>query len=240
MDRVARSLRFPLDQQETLEQITWAAATTVPGIDYVSLSVTGRDGTIKTLAPTDAVAVRADELQYKLGEGPCLAAVLAEPMVQVDDLGTDLRWPLYGPQATELGLRSQLAFQFRAAPNVRGGVNLYSDRPHSVGPDARQLGMLFASLAAAALGWSRRDEAMNEALQTRSGIGQAIGIVMERYTLDSDRAFSFLVRTSQTGNVKLRDVAAGIVADATTKAAGLVTKSLEPAIPGRLDRQPTL
>jgi AmiR/NasT family two-component response regulator len=78
--------------------------------------------------------------------------------------------------------------------------------------------MLFANLAAAALGWSRQDQTLNAALHSRSLIGQAIGIVMERYRLDSNRAFGFLVRTSQTGNLKLRDVAAGIVADVNAKA----------------------
>jgi hypothetical protein len=219
MDQVAISLRFPMHIEETLEVITVGAVESVPGIEHASISLTGKDGRIKTLAPTDRLAVRADELQYELGEGPCLDAVLDEPVVQVDDIGTDLRWPAYGPRAAkELGVGSQLAFQFRAEPHARGGLNLYSNQPNSITAETRQIGVLFANLAAVALGWSRQDQTLTEALGSRNVIGQAIGVVMERYSLDPDRAFGFLVRTSQTGNIKLRDVAAGVVDDAIKKA----------------------
>ncbi|ADB30556.1 hypothetical protein Kfla_1455 [Kribbella flavida DSM 17836] len=67
------------------------------GLTWVaSISITGKDGRIQTLAPTDEVARRGDALQYELGEGPCLDVVFEEPVVQVDDVGTDLRWPRYG------------------------------------------------------------------------------------------------------------------------------------------------
>ncbi|WP_433005678.1 GAF and ANTAR domain-containing protein [Kribbella sp. CA-294648] len=219
MDRVALSLRYPMDVEETLQGITAAVVVATSGVDHASISVTSSDGKIQTLAPTDDVAVRCDELQYELGEGPCLEAVLEEHVVQVDDVSSDLRWPMYGPRAAgELGIGSQLAFQFAAEPHVRGGFNLYSEQPHSIGIEDRQLAMLFASLAAAALGWSRQDDTLNKALETRNGIGQAVGIVMERYQLDPERAFAFLVRTSQAGNIKLHDVAAGVVADVVAKA----------------------
>ncbi|WP_433018966.1 GAF and ANTAR domain-containing protein [Kribbella sp. CA-294648] len=219
MDRVALSLRYPMDVEETLQGITAAVVVATSGVDHASISVTSSDGKIQTLAPTDDVAVRCDELQYELGEGPCLEAVLEEHVVQVDDVSSDLRWPMYGPRAAgELGIGSQLAFQFAAEPHVRGGFNLYSEQPHSIGIEDRQLAMLFANLAAAALGWSRQDDTLNKALETRNGIGQAVGIVMERYQLDPERAFAFLVRTSQAGNIKLHDVAAGVVADVVAKA----------------------
>jgi transcriptional regulator with GAF, ATPase, and Fis domain len=219
MDQTAAALRYPIDLEETLAIITASAIEAVPEIDHASISITGKDGLIQTLAPTDLVAVRADELQYELGEGPCLEAVLDEPVVQADDISSDLRWPQYGPRvAKQLGIGSQLAFQFRADPHVRGGFNLYSEQPHQITMETRQLAALFANMAAVALGWTRQEETLNEALVTRNLIGQAVGIVVERYKLDSDRAFSFLVRMSQSSNVKLRDVAAGIVADANSKA----------------------
>jgi transcriptional regulator with GAF, ATPase, and Fis domain len=219
MDQTAAALRYPIDLEDTLATITASVIEAVPGIDHASISITGKDGLIQTLAPTDMVAVRADELQYELGEGPCLKAVLEEPVVQVDDIASDLRWPQYGPRAAkQFGLGSQLAFQFRADPHVRGGFNLYSEEAHQITMETRQLAALFANMAAVALGWTRQEETLNDALVTRNLIGQAVGIVIERYKIDSDRAFSFLVRTSQTGNVKLRDVAAGIVKDADDRA----------------------
>ena len=96
-------------------------------------------------------------------------------------------------------------------PHVRGALNLYALETRAIDRDAIHLGGMFAAQIAVAMGWARQDETLNEALATRNVIGQAVGIVMERYHLDSDRAFAFLVRLSQTRNVKLRIVADGIV-----------------------------
>ncbi|MEU4195465.1 GAF and ANTAR domain-containing protein [Kribbella sp. NPDC026611] len=214
VNEVAATLLVPIDLLVTLGRITRSAAETIPGIEYASISVTSKDGRIETLAPTDLVAVQADELQYELCEGPCYAAVTGVPVVQVDDLASDLRWPEYGPRAAAaFGLGSQLAFQFHAEPHARGALNLYATRAHEIDTDTRQLGAMFARLVAVALGWARHDENLSEALHSRQVIGQAVGIVMERYRLDPDRAFAFLVRVSQTANVKLREVAAGVIAD---------------------------
>jgi hypothetical protein len=217
VDEVAASLQLPMDLAATLSRITRSAAEAIPGIDYASISVTTKAGRIQTLAPTDPVANEADELQYELRQGPCYDAVAGVPVVQVDDLASDCRWPDYGPKAASaFGVGSQLAFQFCAHPHARGALNLYSSHPHHIDADTRQLGAMFARLVAIALGWARHDESLSDALVTRQQIGQAVGIVMERYQLDADRAFSFLVRVSQTGNVKLREVAAGIIADSIT------------------------
>lgn len=219
MNSVAETLRYPIELVDSLERITGGAAETIPGVDHASISVTTKAGRIQTLAPTDPVAVSADALQYDLSEGPCLDAAVDEPLVQVEDLATDLRWPSYGPKAAaDLDLRSQVAFQFRAEPHTRGALNLYSHQPHQIGAEARELGALFALLAAIALGWARQDETIVSAITNREQIGQAIGIVMERYRLGPDRAFAFLARTSQTGNVKLYDVAAAVIADTIRRA----------------------
>ncbi|WP_433167381.1 GAF and ANTAR domain-containing protein [Kribbella sp. CA-247076] len=211
---VAASLPPPIDVDEALRRITASAVETIPGVAYASLSVTSKGGKIRTLAPTDAVAVQADDLQYELRQGPCYEAVTGAPIVQVDDLAGDLRWPQYGPKvAVALGLRAQLAFQFRAEPHARGALNLYAVDARELTIETRQLGALFAHLASVALGWSRQDQSLHEALTTRETVGQAVGILMERYKIDANRAFSYLVRASQTTNVKVREVAAGIIAD---------------------------
>ncbi|MFC0624021.1 GAF and ANTAR domain-containing protein [Kribbella deserti] len=215
---VAEALKLPLDLDEALRQITMSAVDSIDGIEYASISVTARGGAIETLAPTDSIATKADELQYELGEGPSLDAAITEPVVQVDDLAADPRWPRYGPQAADLGLSSQLAYHFRAEPHARGALNLYGVEPHVIDAEARLLSEMFAELVAVAMGWSRQQGTMNAALQSHQIIGQAVGILIERYRLDSTRAFAFLVRTSQTGNTKLRTVAEGIVADAIRQA----------------------
>lgn len=153
MDHTAAALRYPINLEETLATITASAIEAVPGIDHASISITGKDGLIQTLAPTDMVAVRADERQYELGEGPRLEAALEEPVLQADDIANDLRWPQYGPRAAkQFGIGSQLAFQFRAELHPRGGFNLYSDQAQQITMETRQLAALFANMPAVALG----------------------------------------------------------------------------------------
>ncbi|MEU4602909.1 GAF and ANTAR domain-containing protein [Kribbella sp. NPDC023972] len=218
MTTVADSLRVPVDVDQTRALITASVVDTIPGVTHASISVTSKDGTIETFAPTDIVAATADQLQYELGEGPCIDAVLTEPVVQVDDLTNDPRWPVYGPKAGALGLCSQLSFQFRADPQVRGALDLYADEPDVFDVEARHIGGMFADWAAVLLGWGRQESQLSEALESRASIGTAIGILMERYGLDQQRAFAFLARISQTGNIKLRDVATNLVAEAASKA----------------------
>lgn len=211
MAEVAASLRAPMELEETLGVITRVAAETIPGIVEASISITTKDGQIETLAPTGPRVTRADHLQYELGEGPCLDAAIEEPIVAVNDLAADPRWPDFGPKAAALGFGSQVAFQFRAVPHVRGALNLYAQEPNSIDRDSIHLGSMFAGQVAVAMGWARQDQTLTEALATRNTIGQAVGIVMERYKLDSDRAFAFLTRLSQTSNTKLNVIAARLV-----------------------------
>jgi hypothetical protein len=211
MSEVAAAIKSPMALDETLELITRSAADTIPGIIEASISITTRTGEIQTLAPSGPLVLRADHLQYELGEGPCLDAALEEPVVAVNDLAADPRWPDFGPKAAALGFGSQVAFQFRAEPHARGALNLYAREPHEIDQDAIQLGSMFAGQVAVAMGWARQDQTLTDALATRNLIGQAVGILMERYKLDSDRAFAFLTRLSQTSNTKLHTIATALV-----------------------------
>jgi GAF domain-containing protein len=131
--------------------------------------------------------------------------------VTVEDAAHDERWPRYMPAAAEKGLRAQLAVGLFRNEDSLGGLNLYSTGSDTIADEAILIAELFASQAAIALGRSREQSQLNEALQTRKVIGQAIGILMERFQLDEARAFQFLIRASTTTNIKLKDVAAELV-----------------------------
>jgi hypothetical protein len=100
-----------------------------------------------------------------------------------------------------------------------GGLNLYSTTTAELHPEAEHMAELFAAHAAIALGNAREREELNAALTTRSVIGQAMGILMQKHTLDADGAFGLLIRTSSYTNVKLRVVAERMVSEANAKAA---------------------
>lgn len=207
---VTASIGDPADLEMSLDQITRGAREVIPGVDHASVSVMSSDGAIVTLAPTDPRSVQGDLLQYECGEGPCVEAVRTRADVATDDIAQDARWPRYGPQAAALGIKAQLALTLSKGDLTLGALNLYSD---TSGPlrESHDLAELFAAQAALALDFSRTVTTLGEAVATRREIGMAMGLVMERYGLDAERAFAFLVRVSQTTNTKLRIVAAEFV-----------------------------
>jgi GAF domain-containing protein len=207
----AKLMDAPSTLQETLEAITQATLATVPGFDHVGISITHRDGTIETRSGNDQLVWELDEVQYSLREGPCYDAIRHKGVVVVENARHDQRWPRYMPEAAARGLRAQLAVGLYSDEDSLGGLNLYSTSSDTIDEDARHIAELFASQAAIALGRSRHTGQLNEALETRKVIGQAIGILMAKYILTEERAFQFLLRASSTSNIKLRDVAAELV-----------------------------
>lgn len=201
----------------TLDTIVHAAQRSLPGVDHVGISVTHKDGRVKTLAATDPFVTALDELQYELDEGPCLTAIRDGTIVTINDARHEQRWPRFIPRAVELGLRSQIGLRLFVENQTLGGLNLYSTAADTIDPEVLATADLFAAHAALALGKARHEENLHSALSTRKVIGQAIGLIMERYALDEDNAFQYLARVSQHSNHKLRDVAAELVQQANER-----------------------
>lgn len=210
MSRVARSVGNGAATDQALHALTHGALQAIPGADFVSITMAYADGRVSTLAPTHEIARRADQVQYEFGEGPCLAAVEVEETVRSEDMATEQRWPRYAPRVAAMGIGSQMAVEIFRAGSTCAALNLYSTTKGAF-DESQHIVELFASQAGIAMNFVRATQTFQEALASRKVIGQAIGIVMERYRLDEDRAFGFLVRTSQDGNLKLRSVAAKIV-----------------------------
>ena len=214
----AKALHAPRSLEESLDAIVEAARTTVPGFDHVGVSVTHRDGKIETMAGTDQLVWELDDLQYRNRQGPCVTAIESDTVVIVEHADREQRWPVYIPEAVKMGLRAQLGIRlYTDDDGTLGGLNLYSTENDVVDKDALGIAQLFATHAAIALGRSQHEHGLNEALATRKTIGQAVGILMERYGIDDDRAFHFLIRTSSTSNVKLRLIAQEIVDNTNEK-----------------------
>ena len=208
----ARALYDGQTLDDTLQRIVEVARESVPGFDQVGITTVDKKGTPTTRATTGELVRTLDAAQYGLREGPCVDTLRGADSVVASHLADDGRWPRYVPVAAEHGVQSQLALKlYLDAEGTMGGLNLYSTTSPTVDPAAESVAELFATHAALALGNARERETLNEALTTRQVIGQAVGIVMERYQISSDRAFDFLVRASSVGNLKLRDVAQELV-----------------------------
>ena len=216
----ARTLNKPRGLDATLQTIVEVACNSVPGFDHVGIATLEKRGGMRTRAFTSDLVRRLDEVQSDVREGPCPTAMQGDDALCVSSLRNEQRWPCYVPRAREEGVRSQLAVKLYLDKGTLGGINFYSTTLDEVSPDAREFALLFATHAAIALGHAQERETFTEGLQTRRVIGQAIGILMERYEMNEDRAFAFLVRASSHANIKLRAVAEELVADANAKVSG--------------------
>jgi GAF domain-containing protein len=198
----------------TLEELVDLAPEFFPAADHVGVSLVER-GTMRTPAASHERLRELDEWQYELGEGPCREAIRQHCTVRVDDLATDPRWPAWGAaMAEELGIRSSLSFRLFTRPDdTWGALNVYSRTPRAFSEDDVVHGQVVAAMAAVALARSLNDEQLTRALESRTVIGQATGIIMERYGLDDQRAFEVLRRLSSHDNIKLRDLAVRVVTD---------------------------
>ena len=164
---------------------------------------------VETAAATSERAERAHTLQTELDEGPCLDALSGdESYYLIDDTATDSRWPEWGRiVAGDLGVRSVLSIRLETHARRYGSLNLYGSKPAMFGTDDLAVASIFARHASIALANSQETDGLQRAMDARKVIGIAMGILMERYSIDADRAFDVLQRYSQTNNIKLREVA---------------------------------
>lgn len=211
--QAARTINTPRSLSETLEAIVTAASRTVPGFEHVSVSIARPDGTVETRAASDASALELDEYQYDAGEGPCLEALATGGVVAAEDVRHEQRWPTYVARAARAGVTAQMGVHLHRDRGTVSALNLYKTTGPGIDLEAREVAEIFATHAALALARSRNEQQLNIALSTRRLIGQATGIVMERYQINERRAFDFLVRVSNTGNIKLRDVSEELVTE---------------------------
>lgn len=208
---LARSLHQEDSVESTLDAIARGAVGTVPGADHAGvMRVEGRSR-ITTPAASDDLVLRVDRAQDETRQGPCLTALFDERTVRVPDVRGDGRWPRFGRRAVDLGVGSMLSFQLYVRDDSLGALNLYADGPDAFDEGSEHVGSLFAAHAAVALANAEQQEQLSEAVRTRDLIGQAKGILMERYGLTGEQAFAVLVRGSQQGNVKLRQLAEQLV-----------------------------
>ncbi|MFR9805424.1 ANTAR domain-containing protein [Pseudonocardia sp. RS010] len=203
---------------EVLERVIRAARAVVPGADLVSVTLRDPQAGFHTPVETEPLATRLDELQYRLDEGPCVAATRREGMglVHEVDLADAPQFPRFGRAAADLGVRAVLAvglFPERDAPRM-GALNLYSREVGGLGEAERDVALVLAAHASTALAATRACAAadleaaqLRRALQSRDVIGQAKGILMERRGISAEEAFDILRRTSQQLNVKLGQLA---------------------------------
>lgn len=200
----------PGDLLHTLRQITSAAVQALPDVRYASISVRHADGRLETVAPTDPVVTDLDHVQYSLQEGPCYESATETQHTTAPDLRADPRYARRAPRAIEAGVLAQAGIRLFDAQDSNGALNLYASEAGAF-TDLGGLDELFVRHAATAIEYARQIDNLTVAMQSRQMVGQAVGIVMERFRLDEARAFAFLTRVSAQAEIKVREVARRLI-----------------------------
>jgi GAF domain-containing protein len=203
----ARSLQGQESPQQVLDGVVRLAREMVPGAEEATITMVRKDRHCYSAAATSALASDFDVLQDETGEGPCLDAIWQRETVRVDDLASDPRWPVLGPRAAERGVASMLCFQLFVHRDTLGALDLLARSTSAFTDESEHVGLLLASHAAIAAADAHHLENVTSALVNRDIIGQAKGILMERFKIPSDQAFAVLAKVSQDTNRKLSAVA---------------------------------
>jgi GAF domain-containing protein len=206
--------------EETLHRVSDLTIEAVPAADLVGLTLIV-EGRQRTAIFTDPMAVEIDQAQYDTGEGPCLAAFSTQRITEIESTREPGEWAVFRATAASHGIGSTMSFPLVVDQQSVGAMNLYSRRERAFGDGDRSSGELFASQASIVLAnaqayWDARQlsAGLNEAMQHRAVIEQAKGILMGAEGVDEEAAFAMLVSASQRENIKLRDVAVRLVAEA--------------------------
>lgn len=213
-----REMHAQSGTQNAMDAATELVPELIENCHLAGVSIIRRQG-IETLSATDPLFRETEQMQFTLGEGPCYDALGENELVHSANLGEDPRWPRWGPKvAGELGLHSSLSYRLFASRGTLGSLNLYSRTIDAFNSDAIHEGVAVAAQVAVALAHAQHSEGMDNALRGRTVIGQAQGILMERFSLTDSQAFNVLVRYSQTHNVRLRTLAEQVVETRTLPA----------------------
>ena len=192
-----------------------SAAVKVPVVCAVTLN---RRRRTTTAAWSDQQARVMDEIQHAFGSGPCLHAMNSGTTVLVDDTMEDARWPEYGQAIAGHGQLSVLAVPLALDEDARAALNIFAPAPDAFDSAAIESAQLFAGHAQSALRLAVRVATgqqlaadLRAAMESRTGIDLAAGIIMGQNRCSQEEAMAILVKASSARNQKLRTLAEQIV-----------------------------
>jgi GAF domain-containing protein len=197
--------------ERTIERIADYARVATSCDDAGIMLVHARNQ-IETAVATSQRVGESHNLQIVHDEGPCLDAIEGEGIYLSRDVGNDPRWLKWGPAVEELGIRSVLSVRLETRARRYGSLNLYANRIDAFDEDDVAVATIFVRHAAVALANAHNEEGLQVAIDARKLIGQAQGILMERFRITAEMAFHMLMLASQDSNRKLREIADELVA----------------------------
>ncbi|UZN03916.1 ANTAR domain-containing protein [Cellulomonas sp. S1-8] len=216
MTRLHTSLVAATQVEQVVTAVVDSAAAAMAGASEVSVTLR-RNGAYRTVGASGERALRCDEAEYEAAAGPCLDAADTSLTVLAPDLSTEVRWPHWTRTALAEGFAGGAAFPVGGA-DTTVALNVYCESPIEWDDRTVVIGQRYAAELSRILDYSVRlvdlateTSDLRAAMESRSVIDQAIGIVMAQNRCSADAALDLLRRASQRQNLKLRDLALSMV-----------------------------
>jgi len=205
--------RGETDPEAALLEIIKTNVVSVPGAEYAGVTMVETGGDLTTLAATHEFPRLLDDIQRKVREGPCLSAAWNHHTILVDDLADDDRWPRYRDEALDrTPVRSILSFRLFDDAKLMGALNFHAEKASAFTEESIEIGLVFAAHTTMAWNSMRREQQFRSALASRDIIGQAKGMLMERFNINAVAAFELLQKLSQQSNIRIAELAEKLIA----------------------------
>jgi GAF domain/ANTAR domain len=155
VDRRSRilSLLYPSGATEVETERLGRVCAEATGTTGAGLMLMSGDAPRGSVATTDSVSTLIEDLQFSLGEGPCVDAYRHDRPVLEPDLANPVvaRWMAFTPPAVEAGALAIFGFPLQVGAVRLGALNLYCDQPHELSDDQHADALVMADVAAQAL-----------------------------------------------------------------------------------------
>lgn len=196
-----------------IAELTEFAATVIPGAQSAGITTVKPHNTaVSTPAATNRWPILLDQIQQQHHQGPCLTAASDQVPIDINDLEHDRRWPKYRADVlAQTPIRSIMSFELAGTPHLMAALNVYADHPHAFDEHAHAIGRIFSTHTSLAWDAARSRDQFTQALASRDIIGQAKGLVMERFGIDALQAFAMLRKLSQDSNIPVAQIAERLV-----------------------------
>lgn len=200
------------DVESALTRINEISVASVPGARYAGVTVVDDVRRVQSLGATDRVPRVLDDVQAEVLEGPCLSAAWNQHTIVVDDLSVEDRWPAYRERAlARTPVLAVMSFRLWATGDGLAALNFYAEHPGVFDDESVELGLMFAAHETMAWNLLRREQRFRSALARRDVIGQAKGVLMERFDVDAVSAFELLRRMSADAGTSIAEIAERLV-----------------------------
>jgi GAF domain-containing protein len=206
------------DVIELLHRLTTYCVRLLP-IDAAGILLSDQRSELRVVASSAEEAHIAQQFAVDSGEGPGVECFRASREVAVADLRDDgQRWPAFAEHAEKAGFRAVTAVPLRLRAQTIGALSIFRAAPGLLTAEDVKIGQGLADMATISI---LQERALSErtvlvdqlqfALTSRVIIEQAKGVLAERCGVDMGEAFTMLRKHARNNNLRLADVAKGVV-----------------------------